>query len=419
MLCKLTKTNTNIQKIIAFESGFDRIMEIIEGEGRAADGGIVVEDCFNLLLNLLKMNYSNQNFFKEANYIKMLCKYLDLTEHNGAAANSGAFNNLASDLGDPNNSGAWTVQKTTNLSLLLKLIRCLVSPTNQQMIINDCQKAFNHFGMLHRLCAMLMMPGVPADLLSEAIGTVGEVIRGNAANQQLFSAVQMQTNPPRPIIVILLMSMITEKQPFHLRCSILYSFECFLFKNEKAKTEIVETLLPQSSGAAAAAATSVNFGQILCTGLFSQHDFVSNWLCGVALSHTINDNNQLKEQLLRVQFAVQSTSNNTSSQTISLMQQCMQILIESTTDTSTQTSSSSSSGSLNAASSSQVPLQNKYKLQTTVSMLMLLSTWMSNCPNAVNFFLAYPQNIPYVSRSNIILTFGLYSSILSPIFFAL
>ena len=180
-------------------------MEIIESEGSAADGGIVVEDCFNLLLNLLQMNYSNQNFFKEANYIKMLCKYLDLTGNNNN--NSTNVTNLASDLGDPNNSGAWTVQKTTNLMLLLKLIRCLVSPANQQVIINDCQKAFNHFGMLHRLCAMLMMPGVPADLLSECIGTVGEVIRGNQANQQLFSAVQMQT---RPIIVILLLSMIND-----------------------------------------------------------------------------------------------------------------------------------------------------------------------------------------------------------------
>jgi len=363
-LNNLTKTNTNIQKIVAFESGFDRIMEIIESEGSAADGGIVVEDCFNLLLNLLKMNYSNQNFFKEANYIKMLCKYLDLTGNHNNNNNS---TNLASDLGDPNNSGAWTVQKTTNLMLLLKLIRCLVSPANQQVIINDCQKAFNHFGMLHRLCAMLMMPGVPADLLSECIGTVGEVIRGNQANQQLFSAVQMQT---RPIIVILLLSMINEKQPFHLRCSILYCFECLLYRNETTKTFIIETLLPKqisnngSNTASNNDENQVNMGQILCSGLFNQHDYISNWLCAVALSHTINENNELKEQLLRVQLALKQQMP------VSLMQQCMIILIESTVD--------------------------KTQANSTVSMLMLLSTWLSNCPLAVNYFLAYPQNIPYV-----------------------
>lgn len=148
ILNNLTKTNANIQKIIAFESGFDKIMEIIEGEGTVLDGGVIVEDCFNLLLNLLQKNYSNQSFFKEANYIKKICKYFELT-------------------GSDDTASSWTQQKTTNLSLLLRLIQCLVAPNNQQQIINDCQKAYNHFGLLHRLCVLLTWPGVPSDLLSQ------------------------------------------------------------------------------------------------------------------------------------------------------------------------------------------------------------------------------------------------------------
>lgn len=159
ILNKLTKTNANIQKIIVFESGFDRIMEIIESEGSALDGGVIVEDCFNLLLNLLETNSSNQSFFKEANYIKKICKYFDMSGNTSGNASLGL---------DPDPSANnWTLQKTTNLSLLLKLIRCLVAPNNQQQIINDCQKAYNHFGLLHRLCALLTWPGVPADLLSQ------------------------------------------------------------------------------------------------------------------------------------------------------------------------------------------------------------------------------------------------------------
>lgn len=61
----------------------------------------------------------------------------------------------------------WTAQKTTNLSLLLRLIRCLVSPSNQHSIVTDCQKAFSNFGLLHRLCALLTLPGVPSELLGE------------------------------------------------------------------------------------------------------------------------------------------------------------------------------------------------------------------------------------------------------------
>lgn len=160
LLINLTKTNGNIQKIVAFESGFDKIMEIIESEGNILRGGVIVEDCLNLLINLLQTNHSNQSFFKEASFIKVICKYLDLNDDNRAAesADETASGSKLSD---------WSAQKCTNLSLFLKLIRCLVAPSNQQQIITDCQKAFSHFGLLHRLCAFLTLPGVPADLLSD------------------------------------------------------------------------------------------------------------------------------------------------------------------------------------------------------------------------------------------------------------
>ena len=64
LLIQLTKGNANIQKIVAFENAFDRICDVISQEG-AIDGGIVVEDCLLLMVNLLRGNYSNQNFFKE------------------------------------------------------------------------------------------------------------------------------------------------------------------------------------------------------------------------------------------------------------------------------------------------------------------------------------------------------------------
>lgn len=64
LLIQLTKGNANIQKIVAFENAFDRIFDVIAQEGNA-EGGIVVEDCLLLMLNLLRGNISNQNFFKE------------------------------------------------------------------------------------------------------------------------------------------------------------------------------------------------------------------------------------------------------------------------------------------------------------------------------------------------------------------
>ena len=62
-LIELTRGNPNIQKIVAFESGFEMLFGIMQEEG-LSDGGVVVEDCLMLLLHLLKNNTSNQQFFK-------------------------------------------------------------------------------------------------------------------------------------------------------------------------------------------------------------------------------------------------------------------------------------------------------------------------------------------------------------------
>ena len=73
------KGNSNIQKIVAFENAFEKLMEIMEFEGWT-DGGIVVEDCLRLMLNLLRNNPSNQIFFKEGSYISRLLPAIDITD---------------------------------------------------------------------------------------------------------------------------------------------------------------------------------------------------------------------------------------------------------------------------------------------------------------------------------------------------
>lgn len=73
LLIHLTKGNANIQKIVAFESAFDRLFDVVRDEG-CSDGGIVVEDCLILMLRLLKNNSSNQQFFKEGSFIHRLAQ---------------------------------------------------------------------------------------------------------------------------------------------------------------------------------------------------------------------------------------------------------------------------------------------------------------------------------------------------------
>ncbi|GAA6233789.1 general vesicular transport factor p115 isoform X1 [Lates japonicus] len=340
LLQQLTKGNAAIQKIVAFENAFERLLDIITEEG-SSDGGIVVEDCLLLLLNLLKNNSSNQNFFKEGSYIQRMKPWFEV--------------------GD-DNSG-WSAQKVTNLHLMLQLVRVMVSPVNSPGATASCQKSMYQCGLLQQLCTILMATGVPADILTETINTVSEVIRGSQVNQDYFASVNAPSNPPRPAIVVLLMSMVNERQPFVLRCAVLYCFQCFLYKNQKGQGEIVATLLPSTIDA-----NSISAGQLLCGGLFSA-DSLSNWCAAVALAHALQDNLTQKEQLLRVQLAT-----SLGKPPVSLLQQCTNIL-----------------------SQGDKIVRRGSKVQTRVGLLMLLCTWISNCPIAVTHFLHNQENVPFLT----------------------
>ncbi|XP_007890098.1 general vesicular transport factor p115 isoform X1 [Callorhinchus milii] len=340
LLQQLSRGNAAIQKIVAFENAFERLLDIVTEEGNS-DGGIVVEDCLLLLLNLLKNNSSNQNFFKEGSYIQRMKPWFEVAE---------------------DNSG-WSAQKVTNLHLMLQLVRVLVSPVNPPGATSSCQKSAFQCGLLQQLCTILMATGVPADILTETINTVSEVIRGSQINQDYFASVNAPSNPPRPAIVVLLMSMVNERQPFVLRCAVLYCFECFLYKNQKGQGEIVATLLPATIDA-----NSISAGQLLCGGLFST-DSLSNWCAAVALAHALQDNSIQKEQLLRVQLAT-----SLGNPPVSLLQQCTNIL--------------SQGDKIDRRGS---------KVQTRVGLLMLLSTWMTSCPIAVSNFLHNQTNVPFLT----------------------
>lgn len=143
LLVILTRANANIQKIVAFENAFDRILEIISAEG-FSDGGVVVEDCLSVLLNLLKSNASNQNFFKEGSYIQRLLPFLDIPF-------------------DAN----WYPQKISNLQLMFRVIRTLISPSNPLQGTHACQKVMSQSGVLQKLCTILLSNGIPAEILTE------------------------------------------------------------------------------------------------------------------------------------------------------------------------------------------------------------------------------------------------------------
>lgn len=72
LLTALTTSSPDLQKLVAFENAFERIFRIIDVEGSLTHGGVVVQDCLSLLANLLRLNISNQSYFRETGCAKKL-----------------------------------------------------------------------------------------------------------------------------------------------------------------------------------------------------------------------------------------------------------------------------------------------------------------------------------------------------------
>lgn len=332
LLNELTMSNKQIQKIVAFENAFDRLLAIIAEEGYS-DGGIVVEDCINVLLNLLKSNNSNQSYFRETNLVNHLVPFFDFRGSDG---------------------NAWSPQKVANVLRMLSLVRTLVSPNNPQQSTTSCQKLILQCQLLETLCGFMFAGGVPTEILTDTITTVAEAMRGCDPCQKFLEKVTTPSAPPRSAILAILMSMVTEKQPLILRISALYFFICYVYRNEDSQCNIINTLLPSSTQP-----TSITPGQILIAGLFGS-DPLSNWCTAVAISNALNEG--LKPQLLRVQLSMQGGAQ------VTLLQQITMFLSQ----------------------------HSDLRVQTRVGLLILLCTWLADCSLGVAQFLSDTTNVPFL-----------------------
>ena len=344
LLLQLTRSNRQIQKIVAFDSAFERLLGVIREEGWS-DGGIVVEDCLTIIRNLLSGNNSNQAFFREASLIQFLVPFFQLPT-------------LTGDPAVPPANVTWHQQKVTNVLYMLQVVRTLVAPSNPQQATADCQKSTHQYGLLKLLCEFMFASGVPTEILVETISTVAEVIRGCEANQKFFETVTPHTDPPRSAMLALLMSMVTEKQPLPLRLAALYCFQSYVFRYEEGQMQIINTLLPSTT--TPPSQPQITAGQVLCAGLFGNDPF-SNWSTATAIACSLNA--ALKPQLLRVQLSMSGRGQ------VTLLQQITTLLSE----------------------------RADLKVQTKIGLLILLCSWLVECSIAVAQFLNDSSNVMFLT----------------------
>uniref|UniRef100_A0A1I8E9N1 General vesicular transport factor p115 n=1 Tax=Wuchereria bancrofti TaxID=6293 RepID=A0A1I8E9N1_WUCBA len=263
MLSELSRAHPQIQQLLAYENSFQLLFDIINVEPMES---IVIEDCLYVILNLLRRNPKNQQLFREASLIQRLAVLLNYFLYGREGEE---------DL--PQRDNEWQKQEIANVIFLLQVIRSLVSPQdNSQNNTHAAQKTISQTGMLKSLCSVLLSEIVATvEVLTEAIITVAEVICGDYPNQEYFSTRSLATDVGnRPSLIVLLLSMNTDKQPFKLRCAVFYCFLCYLYDNEFGKTKV--------------------------------------WFGCVCLLHCLLDADHLKQQLLRVQLTTSPSETPSS-----------------------------------------------------------------------------------------------------------
>ncbi|KAL6740670.1 hypothetical protein Aduo_014007 [Ancylostoma duodenale] len=344
MLCELSRSNSQIQQLLAYENAFVHLLDIIDTEPLDS---IIIEDCLFVILNLLRKNAMNQQLFRENNLISRL----------GVVLNTFLYGN---EEDEPDN-GEWVKQRTANIIFLLQVIRSLVSPDNSVTNTHAAQKALHQTKMLAELCRVLLSEmGLPVEVLTETVIAVAEAIRGNYTNQEYFASTSLITNENvnRSSLVVLLISMTAEKQPFKMRCAVFYCFLSYLHDNEFGKTKVIETLLPASQPE-----TTLSTGSLICQAITSGES-VQCWFGCVSLLYCLLDVEHLSEQLLRVQL-----STTIDHPPISLLKHVSNLLVS----------------------------MGNRRVQMRAGVLMLLSTWLNNCPAAVAGFIENEDNLHYLT----------------------
>eukprot|EP00039_Didymoeca_costata_P007532 m.100861 g.100861 ORF g.100861 m.100861 type:complete len:906 (+) comp13727_c0_seq3:129-2846(+) len=246
----------------------------------------------------------------------------------------------------------WPAQKLQNMKMMLSLTQILLSSSNSSKNIAETQAKLQQQEVFSVLCRLSLSSELPQSIFASSLLTIGDAMRGSQQNQTVFATL----GGGRALVILLNMSFTTSKS-FEDRCAALYCFQCALYKNLNMKLKVAATFLPSGGESGPAA------GPILCAGLVSKDAYI-RWFSSLALSHMLVSTQEAKEKLLRV--AIQQQGNRTS-----LLYVC-----------------------ISALPTVQPGLPESDRL--IASLLILLSTWLSECPYAVRVFLEHPDSISFL-----------------------
>ncbi|KAL1638828.1 Vesicle-mediated ER to Golgi transport protein [Diplodia intermedia] len=176
LLIDLTQSSTELQKIVAFQNAFEKIFNLVDGDGSIRQGSIVTQDCLTLTANLIQYNPSNQLAFRESGCVPKLAALLT----NGV------------EVPRPTNpeEEVWeSPHKEKNLFGLLAVLRMFLVKGSMGTAAN--QDAFHKHGILQHALELSFDHTVSVPVRSQALYVCADAIRGNARLQEIFAQTQV------------------------------------------------------------------------------------------------------------------------------------------------------------------------------------------------------------------------------------
>ncbi|KAK1402761.1 Golgin candidate 6 [Heracleum sosnowskyi] len=365
LLTYLTREAEEIQKILVFEGAFEKIFSIIKEEG-GSEGGVVVQDCLELLNNLLRNNTSNQVLLRETIGFEPLISILKLR---GSAH-------------------SFTQQKTINLLSVLETISLLITGVPETVAGKDGNILTNKTVLVQRqVLDNLLLLGVenqwaPVAVRCATFRCIGDLIAGHRKNIDALARKVLGDPLHEEYALNSVLQILLRTSSVQEFLAADYIFECFCEKNPDGQIMLASTLIPQPhlmSHAPHEEDVNMSFGSMLLRGLTLTENYGDLETCCRAsgvLTHVIKDNLSCKEKVLKIETAAAMSPLGTPEP---LLHQTMKYLAVAS--------------SLKGRDGKSSTLSN-FHCQSII--LKLLITWLFNSPSAVQCFLDSRPRLTYL-----------------------
>uniref|UniRef100_A0A1D1XF58 Golgin candidate 6 n=1 Tax=Anthurium amnicola TaxID=1678845 RepID=A0A1D1XF58_9ARAE len=369
LLTYLTREAEEIQKIVVFEGAFEKIFSIIKEEG-GSEGGVVVQDCLELLNNLIRNTASNQILLRETIGFEPLVSILKL--HRGSAYN-------------------FTQQKTVNLLSALETVELLLVGGPDGEPGKDANRLSNQTVLAQKkILDHLLMLGVESQWASlavrcSALRGIGNLVLRNPQNLDALANKTVGEEPHIEPALNSILRIILRTSTLQEFIAADHVFKSFCEGNRSGQAMLASSMTPPPHTVPHASledSSNMSFGSILLRGLIFNETDGDLEICCRAVSvlfHILKDNIQSKERVLRIDLDIPVPSFGSQEP---LLHRIVKYLALITSAKSKDDDQSRMTSSVNS--------------YITPIILRLLVTWLADFSDAVHCFLDSSAHLSYL-----------------------